>query len=257
MPRIQRYEADDKLTPDSKGYEAFETAGRRIGPLYNQAAQDIEKEGELKGQVIKASGWPLEFDRFRAPTGELKFSTDKNSGPGRLRSTKDMSNGGPILSHVARQMVQDENPGALADFRKRQFPAIGADNNPVQGNGPYGNDWRNFGGGGPLDPGTGGDKYSTDGGPQDFGGGGPNDTPNDYGGGGTEPPAPSTWDWLKQQMGSYSPDSTQFVPGQDDVMPPSPSAVAPIAPLDNSAEPGSAENPLPQGSIPYQPQEDN
>lgn len=51
MPNIREYVAPNtKLNPDEKGYAAWETAGRRIGPLYNQAAQDVEKQGKLTAQ---------------------------------------------------------------------------------------------------------------------------------------------------------------------------------------------------------------
>ena len=45
MPRIKEYISSEKLTPNDQGYSAFETAGRRVGPLYNQAGQDIREQG--------------------------------------------------------------------------------------------------------------------------------------------------------------------------------------------------------------------
>lgn len=227
MPRIQRYDAkDEKLTPDSKGYEAFETAGRRIGPLYNQAAQDVEKGGELQAQGIKASGWPLEFDRFRPSTVSIRFDSAKNAGPGRLRSTHDMSNGGPILSHIARQMVGEHAPkepaeetipgnGANIDYKKnelaRQQQAIenAVNGVPVDGNGnpaPQINKSDTV-------PST---DFGTGDAPISGGSGGGADTAPSYNGVSQGPAASSGWfspsawfDWMGSQVGSNSPDPSQ------------------------------------------------
>jgi hypothetical protein len=43
MPRIKQYFADEKITPNDLGTSAWETAGRRIGPLYDQIGQNDEK----------------------------------------------------------------------------------------------------------------------------------------------------------------------------------------------------------------------
>lgn len=62
MPRIAQYEAPStKISESNEGYSAWETAGRRIGPLLNQAAQDATKEGALQADAIKQSAWPLRF----------------------------------------------------------------------------------------------------------------------------------------------------------------------------------------------------
>lgn len=62
MARIVEYDAPNtKLTPSNEGYSAWETAGRRIGPLLNSAAQDVRAEGKLAGQEVKDQRWPLAF----------------------------------------------------------------------------------------------------------------------------------------------------------------------------------------------------
>lgn len=62
MPKIAQYDAPTtKIVESNEGYSSWETAGRRIGPLLNQAAQDAAKEGALQAQTIKESAWPLRF----------------------------------------------------------------------------------------------------------------------------------------------------------------------------------------------------
>src|SRR5713226_6189182 len=57
MARIAEYTAPTvTLRPDEKGYAAFETAGRRIGPLYSQAAEDLTQAGKLTAQGIEDTG---------------------------------------------------------------------------------------------------------------------------------------------------------------------------------------------------------
>jgi hypothetical protein len=43
MARIKQYFADEKITPNDLGSSAWETAGRRIGPLYDQIGENDEK----------------------------------------------------------------------------------------------------------------------------------------------------------------------------------------------------------------------
>ena len=83
MPNIREYTNPiDKLNPDEKGYQAFEMAGRRIGPLYNQSAADIEKGGKLTGQLnsqaMKAAD--EEIKALDEPTG--KGGTGKGGAGG-------------------------------------------------------------------------------------------------------------------------------------------------------------------------------
>lgn len=58
MAKIAQYFATGKITPSNAGYEAFEQAGRRIGPLADQAAtgtrqlgQDIAKLWDVTGRI--------------------------------------------------------------------------------------------------------------------------------------------------------------------------------------------------------------
>lgn len=54
------------LRPDEKGFAALETAGRRIGPAYDQAARDYTQIGKLQDEAFRAQDWPLDFAAFGA-----------------------------------------------------------------------------------------------------------------------------------------------------------------------------------------------
>lgn len=74
------------LTPESKGQEAIEIAGRRIGPLYNQAAQDIRERGQIAAEGIKQRIWPYDmlalYDRTAGSGGGVSFRVVGGSGSG-------------------------------------------------------------------------------------------------------------------------------------------------------------------------------
>lgn len=62
MPRITEYTAPQKqLNPSDRAQQAWETAGRRVGPLYNQAAQDIKQAGVVQGQMERDKIWPFDI----------------------------------------------------------------------------------------------------------------------------------------------------------------------------------------------------
>src|SRR5882672_9632198 len=52
MPRIREYVSkEDSLTPSQQGFAAWETAGRRIGPEYNEAGHLLSQSGELQAKA--------------------------------------------------------------------------------------------------------------------------------------------------------------------------------------------------------------
>lgn len=118
MPKIVQYTAPEaKITPSDLGFSAWETAGRRIGPLYNQAAEDIKTGGELQAKEVENLGWVLPFDRFRAADASgrdrgnsLRIQNQRQGGGGGGRrgssrmspqGTNEASIGAPLLSGVA------------------------------------------------------------------------------------------------------------------------------------------------------------
>lgn len=77
MPRFQTYDAKERpLRPAADAYAAFETAGRRIGALYNEAGTAERRIGQLDDQAIRGEGFPLQFLAFSkqtAPRGRGGF----------------------------------------------------------------------------------------------------------------------------------------------------------------------------------------
>jgi hypothetical protein len=73
MPRIAQYNAPtEALTESTRGAAAFEQAGRRLGPLYNEAATFEKEQGTAAAQGITQSLWPYNIARLLA--------TQNNSG---------------------------------------------------------------------------------------------------------------------------------------------------------------------------------
>jgi hypothetical protein len=67
MPRIAQYNAPtEALTESTRGAAAFEQAGRRLGPLYNEAATFQKEQGAAEAQGIKQSLWPYNIARLLA-----------------------------------------------------------------------------------------------------------------------------------------------------------------------------------------------
>lgn len=82
MPNIPTYRAPDvRLNAADRGYQAFETAGRRVGPLLNQAASDEREQGALIARGIRNRIWPFDilalYERRRA---EEDDAPDSGSG---------------------------------------------------------------------------------------------------------------------------------------------------------------------------------
>ena len=53
MGKIVEYISKKTLTPDDKGYSALETAARRVGPLFQQAAGDVLTQGKMQAEAAK------------------------------------------------------------------------------------------------------------------------------------------------------------------------------------------------------------
>jgi len=67
MPRIAQYTAPiEKLVESTRGTAAFEQAGRRLGPLYNEAATFQKQQGEAQAQQIKDQAWPFDIAKLLA-----------------------------------------------------------------------------------------------------------------------------------------------------------------------------------------------
>src|SRR5712671_127553 len=87
MPRIAQYNAPtEALTESTRGSQAWEQAGRRLGPLYNETAQFQKEQGTAYAQGIKQLTWPYDIARLRmaqASAGGVSFRvTDSTAGRG-------------------------------------------------------------------------------------------------------------------------------------------------------------------------------
>lgn len=81
MPRITPYVAPvGNVSESTRGDAAWEQAGRRLGPLYNEAAQFQRQEGALAAQGIKQKIWPYDIARLLETQGH-----SGGGGGGRLR----------------------------------------------------------------------------------------------------------------------------------------------------------------------------
>lgn len=83
MPKITEYNVPSgqaRLRPSPDTYAAFETAARRIGPLFNQAGQDYSRIGRTVAESIKASSFPLDFAAFGESSGGSGRSTILQGG---------------------------------------------------------------------------------------------------------------------------------------------------------------------------------
>ena len=124
MPRIPEYFAPDRtLRPSDTGFSAFETAGRRIGPLYREAGQDMARIGELQRQGIEARRWPFDI---------LALEQRSQGGGGiRVRLGRDPMNQFPGGTDMS---AHHADPGRLRGGRGRGVAAAGRDiGNPGAG----------------------------------------------------------------------------------------------------------------------------
>jgi hypothetical protein len=65
MPSIPEYTArETTFAPSPVGASAWEQAGRRIGPLYNEAATFREQQGRLAAEAQKQKMWPFDILRL-------------------------------------------------------------------------------------------------------------------------------------------------------------------------------------------------
>lgn len=121
MPTFSQYVAADRpLRPDEKGFAAFETAGRRIGPLYREAGQDMARIGELQRQGIEARRWP--FDILALEQRSQQGS--QQSGGIRVRLGHDPMNqfpGGSMAAHHALLQGGDDLSAWFAAANRQAY----------------------------------------------------------------------------------------------------------------------------------------
>lgn len=148
MPKIAQFFATGKITPSSAGTEAWETAGRRIGPLYNQIGEGDKEVGkaiaalwdQYRLGIIEPHGGgggsahggsvqtPISFGRNpgepRVPYTDPQ-QYNKYSGPAgqfNARAHQEISQAAPTLIDVATQLASQAGPSGVTVLRGGQAP---------------------------------------------------------------------------------------------------------------------------------------
>ena len=126
MPNIKTYDAPAfNLTESDKGGQAWSQAGRRLGPLYNEAAQFAREAGKLAADN-KAQLWPfdiLELYQKQAAAAakgggvRVRGSIDPNSTFGDVRFP-DLAQANGQVSQGAAALGQALNDCGQAMSRK-------------------------------------------------------------------------------------------------------------------------------------------
>lgn len=133
MARIPEYDAPVTgvdLNPSVAGFNALETAGRRLGPAYQQAAGDYKTMGRVAGDMIESGKAVLEFSRFRdasiesgkAPSvGGLKIrgSLTGDGGGRAARTASQTGRAAPRLAEMASDLVSQQSPLAARSEQSR------------------------------------------------------------------------------------------------------------------------------------------
>lgn len=108
MPRLPEYEAPERtLQPSDKGAGAFEQAGRRIGPAFNEAATFTREQGATASQLIQQRKWP--FDML-----ELERSLDSIT-QARARISRETANTGGVGFKVEGGGTSSGKHGGILD----------------------------------------------------------------------------------------------------------------------------------------------
>lgn len=85
MPSIPEYTAPNfDLNPSAVGASAWEQAGRRLGPLYNEAATFQQRQGAIAAQAEKQKMWPFDIQALYArraveDAASAKAQVDRNT----------------------------------------------------------------------------------------------------------------------------------------------------------------------------------
>ncbi|MGE3279690.1 MAG: hypothetical protein AB7H90_03470 [Alphaproteobacteria bacterium] len=110
MPKIREYNAPTRrLNPSDRASQAWETAGRRFGPLYNQAAQDIKEAGRVRGAMERAKIWPFNVYALRERNAEkITNTTSENT-----RTSQDSGGGGG-----GAKLIDKKDDGGWGDYYK-------------------------------------------------------------------------------------------------------------------------------------------
>lgn len=111
MHRIVQYNAPtETLTESTRGTSAFEQAGRRLGPLYNEAASFQKEQGKITAQEYKDMQWPYDIVKLNDRTSKgvgakVTNAADRTSRTGSAPSyeaPRQISRGAGALGNALR-----------------------------------------------------------------------------------------------------------------------------------------------------------
>src|SRR5229473_3574695 len=95
MARIIQYNAPtETLTESTRGAAAFEQAGRRLGPLYNETAIFQRDQGKITAQGYKELTWPFDIAKLQ------EAQTATTSRGGRAGNISGLANRGTSTGRI-------------------------------------------------------------------------------------------------------------------------------------------------------------
>ncbi len=136
MPNIKTYTAPPaSLTESDKGGQAWSQAGRRLGPLYNEAAQFMRESGKLAADN-KAQLWPFDilelYQRQQAAAARaggggvrVRGSIDQNSAFGGY-GDPGMGNGQVSQGAAALGQALSDGGQAMSQKPRQKDPNVPA-----------------------------------------------------------------------------------------------------------------------------------
>lgn len=129
MPKLPEYDAPNTaLRPNGEGFNAWETAGRRIGPAYNQAANDLKEQGKLAAQEIKDQRWPLAFLALaKPPPLQVGFKVIDPSNNAKYKTVGSVGAGAANVDNLFDEAMGDAGytPGTKQVIGKSADPGWG------------------------------------------------------------------------------------------------------------------------------------
>lgn len=84
MPKLQEYVAPTReLRPENQGYQAFETAGRRVGGMYREAASGTVAAAKAGAQaLVDKAQWPFTLFELKRRFTEPEKTTETTGAGG-------------------------------------------------------------------------------------------------------------------------------------------------------------------------------
>jgi hypothetical protein len=135
LPQIKEYNAPKSaLRPSDKGTSEWEIVGRRAGPLYNAAGQDMRERARLAAEEIEGRDWTLnylvayrrireemEVAREAARPPEIQVNFRKGSS-GQYPGGSSGTAGGRVSPYTYGAMAGANSLSQIAAYGGRQAP---------------------------------------------------------------------------------------------------------------------------------------